>query len=124
MDIITLEEAPAQRFPITLGDTTLVVDFSYNQLADRWSYAIWDDQLDCPKVAGFWVEINKNLLYGISTTHKLLVVPAIGASIARNQYTRFTKARKSGFPDVYFALGTVAEFEELTANVADVQPFC
>ena len=80
-EIIHLENRPAQSFPIRLGDVEWDFLFSYNQMFDRWSYSIFPNGRDeCPLDAGHIIAADDDLVEGLGTGFRILVVNLPGVS--------------------------------------------
>lgn len=125
MDILYLEDTPSQTFDLRIGQITYTTRFTYNQLADRWSFTIWPEGVDCPLLAGTFLEVGRDLIETLQLGHKLMVLDRAGVDTEQNWYDRVTLEIGPDFTATYLVLGTDAEFEALFEdNDPALQPFC
>ena len=125
VDIIQLEDAPSQKFTLTIDRVRYDFLFMYNQIADRWSVTITPEGQECPIQAGRFLFPGMNLIDRVSKSTKLMVVDNEG--VIRDGmlwYDRLVKPLSDGVSSTFLVFGSNAGFTELGEDGDIVQPFC
>ena len=122
MLLFDIADFPHQSFEMTLDDgRTITIRLRYNQLYDRWSMTVWDDDI-CPIVAGRRILSGRDLFANVSSVPDSLVLLLRdgAAMLAGNEYQLLTK-RVNG-PLAHLALLSPDEVGGLRSGI--VQPCC
>lgn len=114
MQRLQITDRPSQKYSLSVGDARLDVQFSYNQLADRWAVTWWREFDTCPIRAGRLIEPGMNLLEGVSDDYLLLVLNRPGLNIAGlNWYDRLTRLMSDGKPATWLVYAPKDEWRDL-----------
>lgn len=126
-EIIYIDDKPSQRFPIRIGNADYDFLFMYNQIADRWSYTIFESGKDCPVIAGGFIYSGLDLIERLGLDYYLMVTDRPGVSRETfNWFDRLTKPIGSTeIPATYLVLLTKAEAKEIFSRAsAKAFPVC
>lgn len=114
INIMQLDDTPAQQYTRRLGGELHSFEFAYNQLGDRWSFTAGITGADCPRVGGRMVSPGFDLFADLAGDEMLLPLDRPGISTSGlDWYTRLTVPLRDGVPATMLAVGSAAAFTSL-----------